>query len=762
MKLMKLNSLSAENPAEHRNSEFLRRNIKRLWESKDALTWLFSFGLTEETIRYFKLGLSMKYVDTHDVPHENALIAPVIGKNGNATKQSVFFNIPGVSINPRHPASWTRGDSLIYSSTKFENQTMVFVCSDAKEVWRMHQLLLQHKIHLNILFTSQTPGGHFPAEWHKSLFWRRFERVYLGFENNAAGDMQALELARISGCEMRRVRPSGEFGTNWIDFWKNGGDVAAFHRLLSDSTVIGGIEPIAEITECSVPGRFGYRPIDVSRTFHNGFLYYPVLTINNFYETNVSVSSTIEEKKSRIETIFVRSDGTLHSVKEEPYPRGTPPSERVLRLTDGTLISSRQQASPHASWDYDSILKFCQGKSKTRTLNLILKDIKKILSSSVWLPFKHDYDLLTLLVPVSFAQAVFDSVPLILVTGPPGSGKSALGSVMCSLCANATVIGQASAATVARRIDETRGFVVLDDFESIVRKSRGDNPLLSEIVQALKLSYNKETSRKILTISGRGKGTEEVNFFGVKMINNTRGADHILGTRLLEINSQKIPAGSNPEIFTGINWNKSKLEGLRNELHTWTFQNVSLIAETYRRLFPQSGSRHEEITAPLKVFAELADDEELSDGLFQALNTKSEISRTAADPVDLLKQAVKKLIIDGYRSLSTTHIVLEMKALAQQNNFIHDDSNDKWHNPAWVGRQLRTYEIVEFNVPPVRENIHGMFLRIYPIREPFIKKLTSEIRDSFTITKSSSMEFCNDCQNCRYTGFNCPIQRKRY
>jgi hypothetical protein len=111
---------------------------------------------------------------------------------------------------------------------------------------------------------------------------------------------------------------------------------------------------------------------------------------------------------------------------------------------------------------------------------------------------------LTLLVPVTFAQAIFQSVPLVLVTGAPGTGKSALGKAMIKICANASLVGQTSAAAIARLIDETKGFVVFDDLESIGRKKGREAPQFTELVQALKLSYNQETSWKTWTDVSRG------------------------------------------------------------------------------------------------------------------------------------------------------------------------------------------------------------------------------------------------------------------
>ncbi len=157
---------------------------------------------------------------------------------------------------------------------------------------------------------------------------------------------------------------------------------------------------------------------------------------------------------------------------------------------------------------------------------------------------------------------------MILVVGPAGSGKSALGRAMCRICANAVPIGQISAAAIARLIHETKGFVLLDDLESIGKRSKNERPQLNELIQALKVSYNKETSWKIWINVSRGMRQERLNFFGVKMINNTSGTDDILGSRMLKINTRKIPMELSSEINPHSSSVVQNLDSLRDEPHT--------------------------------------------------------------------------------------------------------------------------------------------------------------------------------------------------
>jgi hypothetical protein len=352
---------------------------------------------------------------------------------------------------------------------------------------------------------------------------------------------------------------------------------------------------------------------------------------------------------------------------------------------------------------------------------------------------------------------------MILVTGPPASGKSALGRAMCHLCANAAPVGQASAAGIARLIHETRGFVLFDDLESIGRRSsKRETPSFSELIQGLKLSYNKETSWKVWSDVSRGNRTQRLNFFGVKMINNTLGTDDILGSRMIQVSTRKIP----PELemrFRGQDSRIiSKLKVLRDELHTWTFDNVALIDMTYKRLFPYVSDRNAEISAPLRVFAEIAGDAELTEGLETALRVKSSSPTEPMDDIEVMIEAVKRLAREGYESVSATHVALEMNNVCGDEK--HQRSNGEllqWENPAWVGRHLRTYELIDTNAPASRQLLFGKSLRVYRLNERFLAEIHRENKNQAEYLKKQPLDFCSGCTDCRYRSVNCSFIEAR-
>jgi hypothetical protein len=419
-------------------------------------------------------------------------------------------------------------------------------------------------------------------------------------------------------------------------------------------------------------------------------------------------------------------DRTFHKTSWVAAPRGKRFQDRVLRLDDGTLIDREPQPNKYGTWSWRSIKNYLDGNHKVRPLSEIIRDVIAHLRGGVWLPYDEEYILLALTVPVTYMQNVFESVPLLFTNGPKGSGKSGLGRAMALVCANSFICGQSSAASIARFIDESRGFVVLDDLEMIA--SRGGE--FSELVQALKLSYTKKTATKLWT-DVKTMRTKQLNFYGVKMINNTQGADDILSSRMLRIQTRRLPDYCKEEFLQRAPLDPLALSGLRDELHTWAFESVAKIDEEYRKQFPKLTDRAQEIEAPLKVMALLAGDDELMAGLEVALARQR---LTAADPDDpraLLREALKGLVAQGYFQFSPTHLLMEMRSLTHRDlDKSYASEIPEWSRVEWVGRMLRSHDLIDPDPQThERKRLFGANLRLYHAHRDFVAEVMKEYED---------------------------------
>ena len=426
-------------------------------------------------------------------------------------------------------------------------------------------------------------------------------------------------------------------------------------------------------------------------------------------------------------------------------------------MSDGTLIRSAPKPNEFGTWNWSSINDYLNDRSNVRKTADIFKDVYQILKKSVWLPVKEDYTILALTVLATYIQNIFESVPLLFLNGPAGSGKSQTGIIMSKLSCNGTVIGQVSAATAARHIDAARGFVVFDDLEGIASKAGRDGGQFSELVQALKVSYNKHTAEKIWT-DVKTMRTERLNFFGIKLISNTSGADDILSTRMLRIQTRHMPETEQGNIHKfGVNEFK-RIEKLRQELHTWAFKNCVFIDDLAAQSNEKSG-RFDEIALPLRVIAKLVSNE-CEKELEIALAKQKTVVVETNDPIETLKEAAKNLIKEGFIQFTITQVILELRTLLDEN-YGAGMTNEipEWQRPEWVGRQLRTLGFLDTK-DLGRASLFGKRLKIMQFNEYAINEVVQELGATINDFREP-FDFCNGCQTCAYANSTCELRPQR-
>lgn len=758
------------------NKAFKERLARRLRDNPTAMTWLTKTrGFSPAVIEHFQLGLSEPYkpAGAKAAVHSDSLVAPLLARDGKFYGKYVNYAVPGVTTDNREKKlkAWSSGPARAYFSDKADGRKFIFICDGLKDVWALWDKLQGTELGKQIVFVSSTNGGGgMPEEWKVAGFWEPWEQVYLGHDSDEpdpktgrrAGDEHAKAIAGVAMRETRRVWPIGF--KDWNDFFLGGKTVQDFAKLLEASHVLSLVELKAAPDEPET-GMQAAEPVSVVGNYLKGHLYEAIDVVD--YTQDDDTGETLQ----RLRTLVVRSDRTLHATRAMPAPKGTPTSQLVFRLVpDGAHLTGPVKASPNCTWKWSSIQQFLKGQAKERPLRELIQRIERHLRASVWLPYDDDFALLACTVVATYMQSVFDAVPLLLVTGPAGSGKSQLGIAMSELCCNspATPIGQISAASIARLVDETRGFVALDDLESVGKRA-GADPQFDDLVQALKLSYNRHTSMKIWTNMKTGK-LERLNFFGIKLINNTTGVDSILGTRMFVISTKFMPEGTS--VTAEGRLAPEERTELRNELHTWAFCNVAKVAQAYGYILPNKTSRDKEIAAPLRVVAALADDAALHSSLEKNLERQARRETQPETTEQLLQAALEDIILESFdrqgivRTVVTLTEAMMKMALMVDTNYGKDFTTDlpEYSKPEVVGRHF-VQRFAKQGSSPVRVNLFGKYLRGRELDESFVTTtLTRRYPDGVIpegLQRSSNgREFCQACADCAYRA-NCDIRKSR-
>lgn len=414
-----------------RKSKIVLRQERLLKYSKAFGRVLRGKGLTRETIGKFYIGLADRVPVGDDSFCSNALAAPVLGRDGNPQKHWVYETIPDISINPGQDEVWASSDPLAYYSGNVRGKKRIFVCDRVADVWRLFQ---EAKGRDDFLFVSSTHPSVIAEELCKLEFWKDFEEVSFGFTGGEDGDRLAAKLKEFCPTDVKRVILPEKF-VSWNDFFNSGEIFEDLIELISTATTIpDSVLSKNDLTlgESSL-GEFAVAAVNCNGAFVNGHLYYPYRVEKRQLEREKRRDGTVTESVVTSYLIkVVRSDGAVLDIGYLPAPRGTPTSARVLALSDGTRIESAPPAKLHATWYLGSIQEFIRclesGKAPlSRPFRLILADIEDHFRRAVRLPFDEDYAVAALYVAMSFLYNVFDAIPLLLVSGEKGTGKTELG-----------------------------------------------------------------------------------------------------------------------------------------------------------------------------------------------------------------------------------------------------------------------------------------------------------------------------------------------
>ncbi|MGY4395398.1 hypothetical protein ACVWZA_000559 [Sphingomonas sp. UYAg733] len=557
---------------------YRRRMESNLRRDAAALEALRALGLEAAEVADLGLGLRDPYARTDGAVVSRVLCYPLADVGGRARFGCV--NIDGITANPEDADAWSAGDAATVRRGSGD-ETLV-VADTPIAVWRLGFAAARAGINLTVVASSKP--GRMPAEWGARRFWGTWKRVLVSGEVSAVLRDAIATVARrpleVARAAAPTARGSGarERDDDWLADLMDGGVRIAGGSTESEATVGGGT------------GDFAAEPVALHGGFSRGRMLYPF---------RVERRSRDGAGRGRLvhsyETLVLRADGAILEADVLPAPAGTPAHRRVHALSDGTRILAAPEPSRTTSWSLQGVRAYAAARLDgvdpcRRAPADIMADVHAFIASRVALPRADDLWIASGFVAVSHMFRVFPAIPLLLVEGERGSGKSELAGAVAMLGFNATVMGQGSAAALVRLATDCGGLVVLDDVERLA----GDGGAFGELAQCLKTGYKAVTARKAISSpSGR---VQVHDFFGPRLITTTQGVDPVLYSRCIGIATAADPAPRRPC--------DAEPTALRDELHALAMSRAEEVAEAYARIEATISTRGEEIVAPLLAIAE--------------------------------------------------------------------------------------------------------------------------------------------------------------
>lgn len=763
------------------SAETLRKHRSRLTEDSPAWSYLEGRGLDVRILKdRFGIGVAglFKPQKEGEIARGNWINVPVMRRDGALLKRMMKIAVPGFSVNPIDSNSWCPGSPITTWNGPADQKPWLFVAEGVKDLWRIQEAIRGSSLDVRMAIISSTHGSAIPEEWSDPDFWAPWERVFLGHDNDAAGEKMAGNVRALARREFHRVDVPRVTGKDWTDFFEADArkrSVEDFEELLKNARPLGipapqaaPAVPLSDQTD----GIYEDRRININGAFVNGQMYYPfqvrrVETVRRKRTLPDGSSIMVPEKASFYETRVVRSDGAMLGMSQAPAPHGVDDEDRVTLLDDGTEVLSLPRPREYSTWAWPSIQRFVEasvsGDPTHRPLKQIIRDIQGYLRKLTWLPNEHDYDLLAAYTVMTYCYNGFDAIPLILLNGEKGSGKSSLAEGLADLSFNGYMLGGGSEKAFVRFVDQGRGMLVLDDLEAVGRRSQDDSGY-GDINQILKVSYSKSTGLK--TIVEKNGSTRTLNFYGPKVITNISGIDAVNATRMYQIICRPMPdAVKDSGRIRGRDLRIS--EPLRQELHAWGMSNIAEAHRLYREKMSSRAGRAEQIAAPLETIADMTGDDEFRSVVRSAIKRLAYSAAENLSAEDHLVQAVESAIERGVRHvISLAQIQAELALIPdaqtlQQPSQVSADLLPL-QDPASIGRMLKSLGIRSQHGG--RARLSGQVIRYYDLDPSFVEgvleraaKESRHIMPHYPITSAEparrAFAFCETkmCGSCPYT-----------
>ena len=337
-------------------------------------------------------------------------------------------------------------------------------------------------------------------------------------------------------------------------------------------------------------------------------------------------------------------------------------------------------SAPTRQWAKCHLKRFIDGERHVDASQLF-DDILGAFRDYVYFQEPGMYEFITLWTMGTYLYPIFPAYPMVLVNGPKGSGKSRTTLTTARMAFNSCTVGDPTAATIFRQIDEKRSTMIFDEMEWLSSKNAD-----SSITDLLKFGYKQGFSVSRCMFNGKNPYVVHYDVYSPKMFTNIRGMEDVLGDRTITIQQIRKPSSARVSDIDPDEKDPRWTE-LRHRLYLFTFrywQDVRTLmhAQTCNPL----KNREYELFIGIFALAEFMESVAGKSGLIeriQALALRKSDERKESDREAnhdfLIIQALQSLV-DENGWYTVLDVITEIRK--------YRATNTDWINEEWTGRGL--------------------------------------------------------------------------
>ena len=201
------------------SDETRRRLQARLAATPEALAYLERLGVDADTREHFRIGVdggAGKPGSQRDgAPNGPVLAFPVLAQDGTPIKRLMKAAIPGAT--QQAPAGrWCAGAAQTTWCGPVDGKRWLAVVDAPQDQWALWQAIQGTSLAARLAIVTSSRPGLVPKDWGQPTFWARWDRVYFGQGNDAAGERAAIELRAGLRREVRRLEPPRKLSAGWV------------------------------------------------------------------------------------------------------------------------------------------------------------------------------------------------------------------------------------------------------------------------------------------------------------------------------------------------------------------------------------------------------------------------------------------------------------------------------------------------------------------------------------------------------------------
>jgi hypothetical protein len=670
------------------------RASARLGNSDAGLAWLEAEGLDMAFARDRGIGIDHEDGDGLTILH------PARRRDGVRYLARFHVGWDGRS------SSLGSGQPGTHWSDAFIANCHVLVVPSLAALWRLERALHFSTGLGPFIAVAPTVPCTVPTDWRDPVFWRGMAKVtILADEPSARGELlNAVGAAAGMACGV--AGPPA--GTSWRQAINEGRvDSAALSAAVEDALPLSHLLGVASDAK-----RSASCPTDIHQLDRDGRL---MRLVRSEEASSASHRGGGSGERHRLRDVVVRSDGMLLDLVELPAPPGTPPSDRIVALSDGTRLTRLPPRAACSTWRLSSVNAFVAGSSlplADRNTTGLAERVGQELHAATGLT-GSGLETATALIMVSYVHQAVDGLRVPIFAGGTAADRLGLMRSMAVLSHNGRAIGRCRAKALAHLSDEAGGTLLLDEPGPLAGPNGPTEIgrfLLASCLSGVSLDHDATGSGGVRTLTTFGPRAVFAHRFGSASL----GAD--VEVRVpLDFTARR---GGKPDM--------ERCQGIVDDLYTWAMDAVPAIATgeatVLSAIAPVLPQKSDE--GPGRSVAQVTDTDTDTD------------SGEAPAPVvaeDIMTASLEACMAATGRELSLTHLQLEVAS----RGGVGDD-----FSPERLGRWLQSFGVLAQGASVSRRRLFGHISRIYTLTEA--PGEPPEMTDPF--------DFCvaNRCESCRY------------